>query len=367
MDIQADPHNASLLRALAGPDGILEQGELHRLDAADGRKDGQFHLAGLTPDETAWLQQAQQLGNAVGVQWVDGATAIDWDNEAIQEAYGEFLKQRWETWKANGEEADCKTLALRMMEDFRIHLRKEAGLQLADPVPARQRGKWVQYGPQRPGPLPRTVPAGVRADYVPFQGKPLLSGPNHFYQHILADTVARQVTQPVAVRNGQATIIRYQRKKPPLTGTQAFLDPFPAEGTRMVNPQALRAGDILFQNHRAERGRKQDQRIDHTMHVVGVDRDSDTGRVQRLVIAMGTYDDLKDFNEGTAPTVNRLNNYAFEAVIEFDEDGDVADCRVPWQSDPFISIEPVLLVDRIRMAYGILGVGEHWIGVHRWR
>lgn len=366
--MQASRENAAIFKAIAGSDGVLNDAkEWSRLDAADGKSDGQFQLKGLSAEDRLVLGQASKGQAAVSIKWAADPQPIDWSNPAVQEAYGDFLKERWNAWKQNGEEADCKTLALRMMEDFRRHFADKAGIALADPIPAKLQGKWVQYTAAKPGPLPATVPAKARDDYSPHAGKPMISGPNHFYQHILADAVARHVTTEVKERDGKATIQPYQRKKPMPEGLAMFLDPHPAVGTRLVNPEALRPGDILFQNHPVGVRQTQDQRVDHTMHVISVERDPVSGKVSKLVIAMGTYDDLNDYNENTHPSIDRLNNYAFETAIEFDGDGDVADCHVTWQSDPFIQLESTDRTSRIKMAYGILGEGEYWIGVHRWK
>ena len=56
----------------------------------------------------------------------------------------------------------------------------------------------------------------------------------------------------------------------------------------------LNPGDVLFIDHTG------DGQVDHMANVVKVERDA-AGKVTRLVLATGSFDDMKDADGATAP------------------------------------------------------------------
>ena len=90
----------------------------------------------------------------------------------------------------------------------------------------------------------------------------------------------------------------------------------------------LKAGDLIVIDHTG------DGRFDHMANVVKVDRDA-AGKVQRLVIASGSYDDMKDANGATTPNgLGEVNNYAEEVTIDLDAAEKVSRSKVTWSSEP---------------------------------
>lgn len=360
-----DPH-AAILRKIAGDGKLNSEAEWAALDAADGRADGKIQLSGLSKQDQAALQAAHDAKITVELSFVGKVdTPLGWDNPTIQDAYAAFLQDRWAQWKANREEADCKTMALKMMHDFRDFYKAQTGIQVPDPIPPEHRGKWVTRTPDSPGHLPTHVPdnpAKVRKSYRKHVGKPTIAGPNHFYKDITASAVALYVTRPITERNGVPTVVPYQRTK----SGEAENWMYPQAGTLLLNPEALRPGDLIFQNHGSNG--QPDHRADHAMHVMRVERDPESGKVKRLVIAMGTFDDMKDSDPKTRPDIKLVNNYSLEATIEFGADGDIQDCQITWQSDPYLELMDAQNPgDRIDLGYWILGKNQQSVAVHQWK
>ena len=54
-----------------------------------------------------------------------------------------------------------------------------------------------------------------------------------------------------------------------------------------------------------------------------------------MVLATGSFDDMKDANGATAPnSLGEVNNYAEEVTVRFDEQGRVTSSAVTWSSEP---------------------------------
>jgi hypothetical protein len=54
-----------------------------------------------------------------------------------------------------------------------------------------------------------------------------------------------------------------------------------------------------------------------------------------MVLATGSYDDMKDANGATAPNgLGEVNNYAEEVTVSFDAAGKVTSSKVTWSSEP---------------------------------
>lgn len=268
----------------------------------------------------------------------------------VQRAYAEWLPQRWERWKANREEADCKTTAAKLMTDFRADYQQTTGRTIADPF--KGRAKWLVGTREKPNGMQATIPTSgpLRPEYRQVKGQPAIDGPNHRIPGISADAAARTYTRPVATRNGQALVTKSD-------GRDGF-----AKSDWRINQDLLQPGDVIFQQHR----HPDDNRWDHAMTVVKVERDAQ-GRTQRLTMAIGSFDDLKDADSATPPT-NVVNLYAYEETIDF-RDGALVDAHVTWQSDA--GLRPLEAGDsaaeRLRRARIVLGAEQRLTEVHTWK
>jgi hypothetical protein len=77
-----------------------------------------------------------------------------------------------------------------------------------------------------------------------------------------------------------------------------------------------------------------DGRHDHTVNVIGVERDA-AGRARKLKLAVGSFDDMKDADSATPPRgLYEVNNYCEEVEVDLDEQGKIAASRVTWSSEP---------------------------------
>jgi len=92
--------------------------------------------------------------------------------------------------------------------------------------------------------------------------------------------------------------------------------------------QQLNPGDVIFIDHTG------DGRVDHMANVVKVNKDA-AGKVTSLVLATGSFDDMKDADGATAPnSLAEVNNYAEEVTVTLDAAGKVASSQVTWSSEP---------------------------------
>jgi hypothetical protein len=90
----------------------------------------------------------------------------------------------------------------------------------------------------------------------------------------------------------------------------------------------LNPGDVIFMDHTGDR------RIDHMANVLKVERDAQ-GVVTQVVLATGSYDDMKDTDGATAPnSLAEVNNYTEEVTVKFDAAGRVTSSQVTWSSEP---------------------------------
>ena len=277
-------------------------------------------------------------------------TKASWSSPDVQQAFGDWLPGRWQTWKADHEEADCKSAAARMMTDFRAHYQEQTGVPLADPF--KGQAHWIDGTRDKPNGVTRIVPktGPVRPEYVAKRGQATIDGTNHMLMGFNADAVARKATTPVTSRDGVTMVARRT-----VAGGS-----FP-KGDLRINQDELRPGDVIFQAHR----HPDDTKWDHTMTVMAVEKGAD-GRTSRLTMAIGSFDDLKDNDAATAPN-GPVNNYSYEQQIDF-TNGEVSDAHITWQSDA--ALRPLgageSLKDRIHRGNVVLGMDQKQTEVHVW-
>jgi hypothetical protein len=278
------------------------------------------------------------------------AAPATFQSAEVQQAYAEWLPKRWEEWKTNREEGDCKTTAAKLMTDFRAFYKESTGQTIADPF--KGKAKWIVGTRERPNGMQAKIPTTgpLRPEYRNVKGQPAIDGPNHRIPGISADAVARTYTANVATRNGQALVSKSK-------GDGGF----PKNDLR-INQDLLQPGDVIFQQHR----HPNDAKWDHAMTVLKVERD-EQGRTKRLTMAIGSFDDLKDADSATPPT-NLVNLYSYEQTIDF-QDGNVSDSQITWQSDA--NLRPIgageSQKERIHRAQIILGAEQRLTEVHNWK
>ncbi|MFT3713151.1 MAG: peptidoglycan-binding domain-containing protein [Archangium sp.] len=300
--------------------GIVDAATLAALDAKAGALDLRTS-AEKSGDPLAYLSNHVALGMAKLSPLVDRSKPADWNHPEIQKAYGEFVANYWEHAKANRIECDCKTLSLFFMDQFRTKVKNDLGVQLPRPAGLPQQ-TWQAATPSNTrGFFSRfETLAKVRPGYENAQAlqrldpkASMLAGVNVRYGGVDANMAARavKVTQPwtAARDNG---------------GDQRV----PELAVQNMNP-----GDVIFIDHTG------DGRNDHMANVVKVERD-EAGKVKSMVLATGSFDDMKDADGSTAPnSLGEVNNYTEEVTVTFDGDGKVASSKVTWSSEPSWMVE----------------------------
>lgn len=230
--------------------------------------------------------------------------------------YGSFVASYWEQLKGNRLECDCKTLSLFMMDGFRAKVKADLGVQLPAPkgLPAKD---WVASTAANPqGFFSRfETLAKVRPGYENAQAiqrldpkASMLAGVNVRYPGVDANMASRavKVTAPWSAARDNAG----DQTKPEVPVSQ------------------MTAGDVIFIDHTG------DGRVDHMANVIRVDRDA-AGKVTSMVLATGSFDDMKDADGSTAPnSLGEVNNYAEEVTVTFDAAGKVTSSNVTWSSEP---------------------------------
>lgn len=256
----------------------------------------------------------------------DRSRPLDWGHPEVQRAYGDFVAAYWDVCKENRVEADCKTLALFFLDQFRAHAR--AGLEVALPPPSSAEGRlrdatWTAVTGRRPGNffsrfehLPATRPGYAAAKEIqrldPTHS--MVQGVNVRRAGVDAHGVARA-----------ATVVAAWDPARDNRGDRRALE---------VPLESLAPGHMIFIDHAG------DGRWDHTVNVVSVARDAG-GRPRGLTLAVGSFDHMVDADTETVPTTMReVNNYAEEVTVDLDERGRVAGSRVSWSSEPVWLVPP---------------------------
>ena len=277
--------------------------------------------------------------NALGMPKISinttSESADSWESKHIQKAFGDFVENYWEIMKTNRVEADCKSLALFFMDQFRKQLAMDTFIEL--PLPKSPRGsfgaqKWEINTPHRTGGLfsradelykNRGVRVG-RSGYTAVKNiekldpeHSMIYGVNVKYPKTSAKQVARAAT---TVEDWSASRSnRGNRRKPEIS----------------INK--LKPGYIIFIDHTGNHS------YDHTITVVKVKRDNNQ-QVRQLVMAVGSYDDVRDTSSATpVDSLSILNQYAEEVVVDFDENGLITSSKeneVTYASEPDYIVKP---------------------------
>lgn len=304
--------------------GTVDRRTLQTLDSAVSALDLRTP-AEKAPDPLAYLSDFRALGMPE-LRINSTAEAFTWDSPAIQEAFGQFVAPYWEVMKRNRVEGDCKNIALFFVDQFRKQLKEDRFIDLPHPVLGRAPEKnWIvatndkTYGLfTRADDLARTSSTTVgRPSYnvamdieVLDPQHSMLYGVNVHYPEISADHVAKATTRlfdwnPTYDNRGDSS-----RPEIPVN--------------------ELQAGHIIFIDHTG------DGSFDHTVTVIKVERD-EANRARQLTLAVGSYDDVRDYSAATSVEgvgFAIVNVYAEEVVVALDANGRVTDTEVTYSSEP---------------------------------
>ncbi|HVE83202.1 MAG TPA: peptidoglycan-binding protein [Myxococcales bacterium] len=256
----------------------------------------------------------------------DRSRPVDWSHPEIQAAYGKFVGEYWDVMKENRVETDCKTLALVFMDQFRGKVKRDLGVEL--PLPKSEEGRvpplqWKAATAQktlgyfsRVDALPhvRDGYAQARAIQKLDPDASLIPGVDLLAPEIDANMVGRAAK--TVVPWDPARDNKGDRSRPEVPVDQ------------------LRPGDLIFIDHTG------DGRWDHTINVVKAERDAD-GHVRKLVLAVGSFDDMKDSDGSTAPRGGfEINNYAEEVTVDLDASGKIVRSETTYTSEPQYLVKP---------------------------
>lgn len=249
-----------------------------------------------------------------------------WDSEVIQKAYGKFVENYWKVLKENRVEADCKSLALFFMDQFRKQLRQDSLIVL--PLPKSSEGSfkersWVIQTAVQPRGLFSRVAKFVqdwrvqvdRPNYASLKkvqaldsAHSVIYGVNLKYPKTSAKQVAKAATVLYPWMSSQSN--RGDLSKPE------------------VPIDKLKAGNMIFIDHTGNAS------FDHTVNVIKVIKDNDNN-VRQLILAVGSYDDVRDSSSATrVSSMAMVNQYVEEVVVDFNEYKEITQSRVTYSSEP---------------------------------
>ncbi len=257
---------------------------------------------------------------------LDDPQAKSWGHPEIRAEYGRFVAAYWPVMKSNQCEADCKTVALFFMDQFRSKLAEDTGVAL--PLPKSSRGgvpnkNWFAATSEKTGGFftrTNNLPV-VRPGYSAVGGvesldpkHSMLRGVNLRYAGINANGVSR------------ATEI--------VSPWHSSRDNHGDRGKPEVPVNSLVPGDMIFIDH------KGDKKYDHAVNVVSVDHDS-AGNARKLVLAVGSFDDMADADSSTPPAgLGSINNYCEEVTVHLAANGRITKSEVTWASEPAYLVRP---------------------------
>jgi hypothetical protein len=293
--------------------GVVDAATLDKIDDEHHRRDFRSEAA-------KQLKPLDYLSdfNARGLPRLLAAGATPrWNDAATQQAFGAFCKLYWEVMKRNEIEADCKTIALFLMDQFRKKVRLDTGHELP-----------------MPGVGKRRLPALAWKHFTADDSK-------GYFSQVGGKALRREY-------KNAAIIERILPEHSMIRGVNLSVDTRCAEVARHVTPISarkphnrgdhhvpeievndLQPGRMIFMDHDGAKG------FDHAITVIAVERDRE--RVRRIVLAVGSYDDVSD-SDPTTPvkSISLVNNYAEEVTIEFDVAGRIVnpDADPTWASEP---------------------------------
>jgi hypothetical protein len=243
----------------------------------------------------------------------------NWTSPEIHVAYGNWVGSYWEVIKQNRVEADCKGMALFLMDQFRKQIKQDRFITLAHPVLRGAPEKsWIVATRDKTRGFFSRSDSGVQVNRSGYEAvkavekldpqQSMLYGVAVHYPEVSANQVARACARVwdwnPAFNNGGDT------SKPELPVNQ------------------LQPGNLIFIDHTGNGS------FDHTVNVIKVEHDS-ANRTRKIVMAVGSFDDVRDNSSDTEPTLlSLINTYAEEVTVELDTNGRISNSLVSWSSEP---------------------------------
>lgn len=305
--------------------GVVDANTLSQLDRAVAGLDLRAPAAKAT-DPLTYLSNFRGLGLPV-LTIRSTAEVFTWASPEIRSAFGQFVGFYWEVMKRNRVEGDCKNIALFFMDQFRKQLREDRMINLPHPVlrSTSAEKKWIiATSDKTQGLFSRAdkllSSEGLRVSRPGYGAilnvqaldsqHSMLYGVNVHYPEISADRVAKSCTRLFDWSSSYDN--RGDSSKPEVPVNQ------------------LAAGNIIFIDHSG------DGSFDHTVTVVKVEKDS-AGRTRKIVMAVGSYDDVRDASAATSVEgvgLSIVNTYAEEVTVELNEAGRITSSEVTYSSEP---------------------------------
>lgn len=304
--------------------GIVDPQTLTALDKAVAGLDLRTPAA-KAADPLAYLSNFRALGLPV-LTIRSTSEVFNWASPEIRNAYGQFVGFYWDVMKRNRVEGDCKNIALFLMDQFRKQLREDRMINLPHPVlGSSPEKKWIiATSDKTQGLFSRAdkllSSEGLRVSRPGYGAilnvqaldsqQSMLYGVNVHYPEVSADRVAKSCTRLLDWNSSYDN--RGDTSKPELP----------------INN--LTAGNIIFIDHSG------DGKYDHTVTVIKVDKDS-AGRTRKIVMAVGSYDDVRDASSATSVEgvgLSIVNTYSEEVTVELNESGKITSSEVTYSSEP---------------------------------
>lgn len=248
-----------------------------------------------------------------------------WNSPSVQAAYGEFVAHYWEVMKENKVEADCKALALFFMDQFRKKLMEDTLIEL--PLPRSARGSfrerdWLVST--------RDKTRGLFSTMVELARRLLITEVRKNYRAV--KNIQRLDPEHSMIYGVNVKYPRTSAHQVALAATEVVgWDPAMENKGDRRQPEIplaeLEPGYMIFMDHTGN------GRFDHTVNVVKVVRKD--GKVRQLVMAVGSYDDVRDSLASTVVnSLAQVNQYAEEVTVDFNAEGYITDSQVTWSSEP---------------------------------
>lgn len=303
-------------RVNAGLLGLMDQ-QVVKLDLRT--------TASRAADPLAYLSNFRQLGLPV-ITMRSTAETFTWASSEIRTAFGQFVGWYWEVMKRNRVEGDCKNIALFLMDQFRKQIKEDRFINLPHPVlRGAPEKRWIVATADktqglftRADRLKNTTGVSVaRTGYQAVKNvqaldveHSMLYGVNVHYPEVSAGQVAKSCTR--------------------LFDWDPSLDNRGDSSKPEVPVNQLAAGNIIFIDHTG------DGSFDHTVTVIDVEKDANQ-RTRKLVLAVGSYDDVRDNSSETSVEgvgLSIVNTYSEEVTVELDVNGRVTSSTVTYASEP---------------------------------
>ena len=287
------------------------------LDIAVGRVDLRTP-AMQAADPLAYLSDFRGL-RMPEIRIVGTREIYNWASPEIQVAYGNWIGAYWEVLKQNRVEADCKGMALFLMDQFRKQIKQDRFITLTHPVlRGAPEKRWIVATRDKTRGFFSRSHSGVPANRAGYEAvkavekldpqQSMLYGVAVHYPEISAHQVARACARvwdwnPASNNSGDTS-------RPEVPVNQ------------------LQPGNLIFIDHTGNGS------FDHTVNIIKVERDS-ANRTRKLVMAVGSFDDVRDNISDTEPTsLGLINTYAEEVTVELDANGRISNSVVSWSSEP---------------------------------